>query len=64
MPGDAKDCRARARRCAELAAQTDDWKLKQTFAELVRSWERLATDLERAEALQAELAKREPRGSI
>jgi hypothetical protein len=49
---DPKECRENARRCGELAAQSKELKLKKTLADLARSWAKMATELERAEALR------------
>jgi hypothetical protein len=53
MPGDPKECRMRARRCTELAAQATD-PLKTKFTELASKWTQLAVDLESALALTAQ----------
>ena len=42
IPGDAKDCRKHALRCAELAVAARTPQLKATFRELSKNWERLA----------------------
>jgi len=51
MPGDPKQCREHAARCAEMAAAARTPKLKATFLELSKNWERLAIQLENAFAL-------------
>ena len=51
MPGDPKECRARASRCAEIAAETNGPRVKQTFLDLAGQWTDLAIDLEAAYAL-------------
>jgi hypothetical protein len=48
MPGDPRECRERAARCAELAATAHAPQLKATFLELSRNWEKLAIQLEEA----------------
>jgi hypothetical protein len=55
MPGNPKECRLRARRCAELAASAKDLKLKHVFSDLAKSWTTLAVQLEAAMALRDEL---------
>jgi hypothetical protein len=46
MPGDPKECRANALRCAELAAESKDPRLKETLRDLARQWTALAARLE------------------
>jgi hypothetical protein len=46
MPGDPKECRMRAARCAELAAAARTPQLKAWFLGLSKQWERLAIELE------------------
>jgi hypothetical protein len=46
MPGDPKECRMRAARCAELAATARTPQLKAWFLGLSKQWERLAIELE------------------
>jgi len=48
MPGDPKECRKNAVRCAELAATAHTPQMKATFLELSMNWERLAIQLEDA----------------
>jgi hypothetical protein len=48
MPGDPNECRMRARRCTELAADTADQDLKKRFTDLAGQWTRFAIDLEGA----------------
>ena len=52
MSGDPKDYRAHARRCVELASETKDPRLKETFGDLARAWAKLAIELERSHALR------------
>jgi hypothetical protein len=51
MPGDPKECRKHAMRCAELAmtARSDD--LKMLLIDLSKNWMNLACELERMCAL-------------
>lgn len=51
MPGDPKECRERAKHCAELAVAASSVLARQRFDELARTWLRLAVDLERSQAL-------------
>jgi hypothetical protein len=46
MPGDPKQCRAQAVRCAELAAETNNPQLKERLVELSKHWNVLALELE------------------
>lgn len=48
MPGDPKECRRYAARCAELAMTVSSFQLKIKFLELSKLWEKLAIDLEDA----------------
>jgi hypothetical protein len=48
MPGDPKECRRRAARCAELAVAARTPQLKMTFLELSKNWEKLAIQFEDA----------------
>ena len=54
MPGDAKECRKNASRCADLAHAARTPELKQTLIELSRNWLKLAIELERARGLTDE----------
>jgi hypothetical protein len=54
MPGDPKECRRRAARCAELAVAARTPQLRATFLELSKNWEKLAMQLENAFALLVE----------
>ena len=51
MPGDPKECRLHAMRCAELAATAKTQQLKATLLELAKNWEKLAIGLERTQSL-------------
>jgi hypothetical protein len=48
MPGDPKECRKHAARCAEMAVTAGTAQLRSTFLELSKNWEKLATGLEDA----------------
>ena len=54
MPGNAKECRQRAARCAEMAIAAHTLQLRGTFLELSKNWEKLAIQLEKAFARVAE----------
>jgi hypothetical protein len=55
MPGDPKECRQHARRCAELASIATTPESREQFLSLQQSWMRLAADLENAKAFIAAL---------
>jgi hypothetical protein len=57
MPGDPKECRLHAFRCAELAANAHTPQLKSTLLELSANWQKLARDLEATQILLAEEAE-------
>jgi hypothetical protein len=54
MPGDHKECRLHALRCAELATTAKSPQLRATFLDLSKSWVRLAESLEKSHALMVE----------
>jgi len=54
MPGDPKECRKHAARCAELAVAARTAQLKAAFLGLSKNWEKLAIQLEDAFAQLAE----------
>jgi hypothetical protein len=54
MPGDPKECRLHAARCAELAAATHTPQLRASFLDLSKNWEKLAIQLEDAYATLVE----------
>jgi hypothetical protein len=54
MPGDPKECRLRAMRCAELAATVKTSQLKARFLDMSKNWVRLAESLEKTHALMDE----------
>jgi len=54
MPGDPKDCRRHAARCAELAVAARTPQLKAAFLGLSKNWEKLAIQLEDTFAKLAE----------
>jgi hypothetical protein len=53
MPGDPRECREHAARCAELAHTAKSPELKMTLINLSQNWMKLASDLERAANLLA-----------
>jgi hypothetical protein len=54
MPGDPKECRRHAARCAEMAVAARTPELRAKFLGLSKTWERLAIELEDAFAQLAE----------
>jgi hypothetical protein len=55
MPGDPKECRQHARRCAELASIATTPEAREQFLSLEKSWMRLAAGLDQAKAFIAAL---------
>jgi hypothetical protein len=51
MPSDPKECHANAVRCAELAAESKDPRLRETLRYLARQWTALAVKLETSRPL-------------
>jgi hypothetical protein len=51
MPGNPKACREHAWRCSQLAQTAGSNELKMLLIELSKNWLKLATDLERTQAL-------------
>ena len=47
MPGDPEECRAHAKRCWALAAETKNPDLRDSLTDLAQRWARLAIDLEK-----------------
>jgi hypothetical protein len=66
MPGDPKECRMRAARCAELAATARTPQLKAWFLGLSKQWERLAIELENgfAKLVESEALKEDIQRSL
>jgi len=60
MPGDPKECRMHAANCRDLAAQATNPSAKESFTKLAEQWERLASELESAEAFLIAMAAVEP----
>jgi hypothetical protein len=55
MPGDPQECRRHAFTCARLAQTSPHPESRENFANLAQTWLRLASDLERNQALLAAL---------
>jgi hypothetical protein len=54
MPGDPKECRKHAARCAELAMTARSHELKAALLELSKNWENLAISLEAVKGMVGE----------
>jgi hypothetical protein len=54
MPGDPEECRAHAKRCWALAAETKNPVLKESLVDLAQRWARLAQDLHATRELLSE----------
>jgi hypothetical protein len=55
MPGDPKECRQHALACVRLAQTSASPQAREQFANLARTWIRLADDSEQTEAFLATL---------
>jgi hypothetical protein len=53
MPGDPIECRLRARQCLLLANRAASREEQRTLERIHRSWNRLAVEIERAQAFSA-----------
>jgi hypothetical protein len=51
MPGDPSECRAHAKKCAEMASRATNPQHKQLLTNLAQSWTKIALDLEQSQAL-------------
>jgi hypothetical protein len=51
MPGDPKECRQHALTCAVLAQSSPSPMAREAFGRLAHTWLKLATELERTQAL-------------
>jgi hypothetical protein len=51
MPGDPRECRRHALNCVHLAQEAPSPYAREQFAQLARTWIRLAEDLERSQAV-------------
>jgi hypothetical protein len=61
MPGDPKECRRHALTCARIAQTSPYPEARDQFADLAKTWLRLAADLENAQALIDALNESEPK---
>jgi hypothetical protein len=61
VPGDPKECRDHAANCRALAAQATNSAAKEAFINLAKHWERLASELDSAEAFLLAMAAIEPK---
>ena len=57
MPGDPKECRRHAAKCAELAMTARSHELKTALLELSKNWENLAISLEAVRDMVSESGK-------
>ena len=55
MPGDPKECRQHALECARLAKTSATREDREHFAQLARTWIKLAEDIEQSQALLDEI---------
>ncbi len=62
MPGDPRECRLRAANCRAFAANASNPAAKETFTDLAEHWERIAAELESAQAFLKAMAAIEPNG--
>jgi hypothetical protein len=60
MPGDPKECRLHAAHCRDLAVQANNPSAKEAFTKLAEHWDRLASELESAQAFLVAMAAIEP----
>jgi hypothetical protein len=60
MLGDPKECRQHALTCVRLAQTSEYPQARDTFANLAKTWLKLAADLERSQALIDEELNPEP----
>jgi hypothetical protein len=51
MPGDPKQCREHAKKCADMASKATNPQHKQLLTNLAQSWTKIALELERSLAL-------------
>jgi hypothetical protein len=51
MPGDPKECRFHAANCLQLAEAASSPEVRRSFLELAQHWNRIAVELEDAQAL-------------
>jgi hypothetical protein len=60
MPGNPKECRDNADCCRRLAGTATGVTARQTFLNLADTWERLASELENAQAFLKTMEEIEP----
>jgi ubiquinone biosynthesis protein UbiJ len=60
MPGDPKECRRHALSCMQISQSSASSEATEHFADLARTWLRLAGDLESGQALIDLLNEIEP----
>jgi len=51
MPGDSRECREQAMRCADMASEATNPQHKQLLINLAQSWMKIARELERSQAM-------------
>jgi hypothetical protein len=51
MPGDPKRCRLHAVKCMQIADETTNSEVRRTFVDLAHHWNRIAVELDDAQAL-------------
>jgi hypothetical protein len=61
MPGDPKECREHADYCRRLAKSATSASGRYSFLDLADTWERLASELENAQAFLRAMEEIEPR---
>lgn len=57
MPGNPHECRERAKRCLELAAEAQTDAVRQNFMNLAERWSRIAADLDATQELLKEFGE-------
>jgi hypothetical protein len=62
MPGDPRECRQHAVRCAELATNVKNDEFREAYLALSKQWEMFAVELEGAEAMVNSLNKNAEEG--
>jgi hypothetical protein len=62
MPGDPQECREHAKRCWQLASETNNLALRDSLTEIAQKWARLATELEATKTLLDEWGDPMPQG--
>jgi hypothetical protein len=62
VPGDPKECRERALRCAKLAAEARTPQIRDSILDIAQTWSRLADELEQTQRLIDALDDIDPHG--